>query len=136
LGLGVLFKLTEFFRGQTDLQSIWESYYSECHAIVFMVDSCDEHRISEVLQVFDKVLSNDDAEGVPVLMLANKQDMDRALPVEQIKEVFNPVAAKLGARDSRVMPVSALEGTGVKEAVEWLHLRLQRNRDSRPPNYR
>lgn len=33
--------------GQTDLQSIWERYYRECHAIVFVVDSSDPERIEE-----------------------------------------------------------------------------------------
>lgn len=82
--------------GQTDLQSIWKSYYAECHAIVFMVDSCDSQRIEDVQMVFDRMISNDEVEGVPVIMLANKQDMDNALPVAQIKEIFNNIAQKVG----------------------------------------
>jgi ADP-ribosylation factor related protein 1 len=134
--------------GQTDLQSIWASYYADCHAIVFMVDSTDQERIDEVQQAFgklrqgvsndglDKMISNDQVEGVPVLMLANKQDAPRALRVEEIKQTFNRIAVKLGARDSRVLPVSALKGEGVKEAVEWLQTRLMRNKTHRPPVYR
>lgn len=53
---------------------------------------------------------DDTVEGVPVLMLANKQDMPMALKLEQIKEIFNKIAERLGARDSRVLPISALEG--------------------------
>lgn len=57
------------------------------------------------------MISSSSTEGVPVIMLANKQDIvDKALRVEQIKEAFNPLAAKLDARDSKVMPVSALTG--------------------------
>ncbi|KAG1218795.1 hypothetical protein G6F68_021508 [Rhizopus microsporus] len=58
----------------------------------------------------EKMITNDAVEGVPVLMLANKQDVHGALRVEEIKEVFNKIAVKLGARDSRVLSVSALEG--------------------------
>jgi ADP-ribosylation factor related protein 1 len=58
----------------------------------------------------EKIIQNDDAEGLPILMLANKQDVEGALRVEEIKEVFNQIALKLGARDSRVLPISALEG--------------------------
>ncbi|KAI3659475.1 hypothetical protein MP638_004537 [Amoeboaphelidium occidentale] len=123
--------------GQTDLQKIWNEYYDSCHAIMFVIDSCDVSRIAEVLQVFENVISSSSTEGVPVIMLANKQDIvDKALRVEQIKEAFNPLAAKLDARDSKVMPVSALTGDGVKGAVEWLHSRLLLNRDNRPPTYR
>ena len=56
------------------------------------------------------MITNEEVEGVPILMLANKQDIDGALRVEEIKEVFNKIAVKLGARDSRVLPVSALKG--------------------------
>ncbi|KAI7855619.1 ADP-ribosylation factor family-domain-containing protein [Circinella umbellata] len=122
--------------GQRDLQSIWERYYTECHAIVFVVDSTDSKRLEECKDTFEKMITNEEVEGVPILMLANKQDIDGALRVEEIKEVFNKIAVKLGARDSRVLPVSALKGEGVRDAVDWLILRLQRNKNNRPPIYR
>ncbi|CDS06932.1 Putative ADP-ribosylation factor like protein1 [Lichtheimia ramosa] len=119
--------------GQQDLQSIWERYYPECHGIVFVVDSTDSKRLEECRDTFERIITNDQVEGVPILMLANKQDVDGALRVEEIKEVFNRIAVKLGARDSRVLPVSALTGSGVNEAVDWLILRLHRNNMHRPP---
>lgn len=67
----------------------------------------------EIMQLnisIEKMITNDAVEGVPILMLANKQDVSGALRVEDVKEVFNKIAVKLGARDSRVLPVSALEG--------------------------
>lgn len=41
--------------GQRDLQSIWERYYSECHAIVFVVDSTDPVRLEECRDTFGTV---------------------------------------------------------------------------------
>ncbi|KAF7729144.1 ADP-ribosylation factor protein 3 [Apophysomyces ossiformis] len=96
--------------GQKDLQTLWEKYYSECHGIVFVVDSTDSERLEECKNTFETMITSDLVEGIPVLMLANKQDVPDALRVEEIKEVFNKIAVKLGARDSRVLPVSALEG--------------------------
>ncbi|KAG0039086.1 ADP-ribosylation factor protein 3 [Podila clonocystis] len=119
--------------GQTDLQSIWERYYRECHAIVFVVDSSDPERIEECRDALEKVIMDDTVEGIPVLMLANKQDVPTALKLESIKEIFNQIAERLGARDSRVLPISALEGNGVKDAVDWLFLRVQRNKVNKPP---
>lgn len=58
---------------------------------------------------------DDTVEGVPVLMLANKQDMPQALKLESIKEIFNKIAERLGARDSRVLPISALEGYVIRK---------------------
>lgn len=97
--------------GQSTLRSLWKSYYSSAHAIVFVIDSTDVPRIGrEVVDVLKEVVEHEETEGVPVLVLANKQDRDESLEIAQLKEVVNPVIASLGARDSRVLPVSALEG--------------------------
>jgi len=49
-----------------------------------------------------------------------------------VKRVFE--GEKGGSiRDSRVLPVSALTGTGVREAVEWVRSRVKWNKEGRPP---
>lgn len=54
---------------------------------------------------------NDEAEGVPVAILANKQDLgEAAMDFISIKETFNPVMAHIGARESKVFSVSAKTG--------------------------
>jgi len=96
-----------------------------------------EGRLEECRLVLESVLRNEEAEGVPVLVLANKQDREDCVEVVRIKEglvrkVFE--GEKGGSvRDSRVLPVSALTGAGVREAVEWLCSRVKLNRESRPP---
>jgi len=122
--------------GHRDLQSIWEKYYRECHGIMFVIDACDADRLVECRETFEKVMTNGEVEGVPVLMIANKQDLPDAMKVEQIKEEFNQIALKLDALDSRVLPASALTGEGVREAVEWMVTRVNHNRENRPPVYR
>ncbi|ORX57822.1 ARF/SAR protein [Piromyces finnis] len=122
--------------GQKELQKLWKEYYNECHGIAFIVDSVDVERIEECKQTFENIISDDTIEGVPVLMLANKQDNPNALKVEEIKESFNKIAMYIGARDSTVLPISALTGKGVKEAIEWLILRMKRNKENRPPIYK
>ncbi|EPS42024.1 hypothetical protein H072_3997 [Dactylellina haptotyla CBS 200.50] len=119
--------------GQESLRNLWTQYYSSAHAIVFVVDSTDKPRIEECRNVLEIVVDAEATEGIPILMLANKQDRDESLEVEEIKEVFNKIAERLSARDSRVLPVSALTGTGVREAVEWLVTRIMMNKEYRPP---
>ncbi|KAJ3218319.1 hypothetical protein HDU67_006091 [Dinochytrium kinnereticum] len=123
--------------GQRDLLRIWSKYYTECHGVIFVIDSTDEGRIQDVKDAFGQykmVISSDLIEGVPVLMLANKADMPGALSVADVKERFNDVAMKLGARDSKVMAVSALRGEGVRDAIDWLYVRLDRNREAMAPS--
>ncbi|CAK7272895.1 ADP-ribosylation factor protein 3 [Sporothrix epigloea] len=94
-------------------------------------------RLDECRAVLEDVLQHSDAEGVPLLILANKQDREDCVEVVRIKEglvkkVFEGEKAS-SIRDSRVLPVSALTGTGVREAVEWLRSRVKWNKESRPP---
>jgi len=83
------------------------------------------------------VLEHEDTAGIPILVLANKQDREDCVEVVRIKEWFvrRVFEGEQGGmvRDSRVLPVSALKGTGVKEAVEWVRSRVVWNKESRPP---
>jgi ADP-ribosylation factor related protein 1 len=134
--------------GQLSLRTLWQSYYASCHAIVFIIDSTDigdgdldhEHttgRLDECRLVLEDVLQNSETEGVPLLILANKQDREDCVEVMRIKDglvkkVFEGEKAS-SIRDSRVLPVSALTGTGVREAIDWVRSRVKWNKESRPP---
>lgn len=94
-------------------------------------------RLDECRAVLESVLESEDTAGIPILVLANKQDREDCLEVVRIKEGFvrKVFEGEKGGmvRDSRVLPVSALKGTGVKEAVEWIKSRVVWNKESRPP---
>ncbi|KAE8151722.1 P-loop containing nucleoside triphosphate hydrolase protein [Aspergillus avenaceus] len=166
--------------GQLTMRNLWQSYYSSCHAIIFLVDSTDVGqdpditrlpsnrrssagsnptansadafteemvgvnapgsdfgRLPECREVLESVLKHADVAGVPILVLANKQDREDSVEVVRIKEgfvrkVFESEAGS-AMRDSRVLPVSALLGSGVQEAVEWVQTRVKWNKEGRPP---
>lgn len=98
--------------GQRDLRTLWSKYYSDCHAVCFVIDSTDKNseRISDCWKNFDKIISDRRIEGVPVLVLANKMDNKDAMPIESIKESFNKHVAQYNVSEAAVMPISALTG--------------------------
>lgn len=102
-----------------------------------LIGSYAQGRLDECKAVLESVLGHEDTAGVPILVLANKQDREDSIEVVRIKEGFvRPVfEGEKGAmvRDSRVLPISALKGTGVKEAVEWIQSRVLWNKNGRPP---
>jgi len=136
--------------GQHALRSMWTSYYEVCHAIVFVVDGCDigsgdinsdssenTGRLEECRKTLESVLSHPATASVPLLVLANKQDREDCVETVRIKEglvrrVFEGERGG-GVRDSRVLPVSALRGEGVREAMEWVRTRVRWNREGRGP---
>lgn len=133
--------------GQLTLRNLWQSYYGSCHAIVFIIDSTDigdghlDHggggRLEECRLVLEDVLQHSETEGVPLLILANKQDREDCVETIRIKEglVKKVMEGEKGSsiRDSRVLSMSALTGDGVREAVDWIRTRVQWNKESRPP---
>jgi ADP-ribosylation factor related protein 1 len=56
------------------------------------------------------MISSNFLEGVPLLVLANKQDIPDCMGVRDVKPIFNRSAHLIGRRDCMVMPVSALTG--------------------------
>ncbi|BEI98994.1 hypothetical protein CcaverHIS631_0400370 [Cutaneotrichosporon cavernicola] len=138
--------------GQRDIRSIWPRYYDECHAVVFVLDASDQARLSETWEVFDEVLNSPRLLNLPLLLLANKQDKDTSLTVAEVRESFDawqrarperaavpdsPLSATIELPDEDkaqrmasldVLGGSALEGTGVREAIDWLYIRVQNSR--------
>ncbi|XP_045299879.1 ADP-ribosylation factor-related protein 1 isoform X4 [Leopardus geoffroyi] len=63
--------------GQEELQSLWDKYYAECHGVIYVIDSTDEERLSESKRAFEKMVTSEALDGVPILVLANKQDVEQ-----------------------------------------------------------
>ncbi|CAD0196501.1 unnamed protein product [Chrysodeixis includens] len=119
--------------GQQELQSLWDKYYAECHAVIYIVDSSDRERVSESKETFDRMIASEHLSGVPLLVLANKQDIPDCMGVHTVKPIFNQNAHLIGARDIMLMAISALNGDGVDEGIRWLVDCIKRNSVERPP---
>ncbi|KAH9033259.1 P-loop containing nucleoside triphosphate hydrolase protein [Lactarius pseudohatsudake] len=133
--------------GQRGIRTIWPKYYGDCHAVVYVVDAVDHERLSEGWEVFDAVLSAPQILGVPLLLLANKQDRPGSLSVTEIRNDYEVwyqhkiesarrrQGSELDIEQRReriaglgVMGLSALEGTGVGAIVDWVFLRVQNSK--------
>lgn len=118
--------------GQQDLQSLWDKYYDDCHGVMYIIDSSDKTRISESLSVLETVFLNDSLDGVPLLLLANKQDRDIAVNAEEIKQSFMQSTIRFDQRDCLVQGISALNGDHIENGLKWIVKCVKRNSD-RPP---
>ncbi|RLN59082.1 hypothetical protein BBJ29_004377 [Phytophthora kernoviae] len=103
--------------GQERLRAIWNKYYSESHGIVFVVDSANERRFEEAKQTLHAMLSNTELSGVPLLVLANKMDLENARTVNYISGMLD-LERHQGAVAS--YPICALTRDGIEVAMNWL----------------
>lgn len=118
--------------GQQELQTLWDKYYEECHGVIFVIDSTDETRMEESHQAFNKVVQDPQLQGIPLLILVNKQDLEGSQGVEAIKNFFHDDSSSNGQLDYFIQPTSALSGDGLGIGIEWLVQSVKRNLE-RPP---
>ncbi|KAJ2549571.1 ADP-ribosylation factor protein 3 [Coemansia sp. RSA 1933] len=119
--------------GQKELRKIWDAYFEDCHAVLFVLDSSCTDRLDEAKRILLDLVQAEELSGVPLLVLANKQDMADVEPLAQIKEAINALADSMDGREVRVVGSSAADGAGVCVAVDWLCSRMIENREARPP---
>jgi len=103
--------------GQVGLRILWEKYFTEAHGLIYVIDTANPARFSESQAELEKVLLDPELTGAPVLVLANKQDLDRSLTSAQVSDQLQLSSE---SRPVRVQSVSTLSGDGIKEGVQWL----------------
>jgi ADP-ribosylation factor-like protein 3 len=69
-------------------------------------------------------LENEELNNVPVLVYANKQDLDIALGPEEITEYMN--LDKISNRQWSIVACSAISKEGLTEGIEWIVENLQK----------
>jgi len=108
---------------------MWERYYDDANAIIFVVDSGDIERLEEaklaygtiIIFIFlflpyfykqhtciEAILDHESISNVPVLIFANKQDLPGALSPGDL--AINFFSLQDSADRSSIYPISALTG--------------------------
>ncbi|NWS66743.1 ARL11 protein, partial [Crotophaga sulcirostris] len=72
--------------GQGSLRASWPDYLEDTNALIFVLDSTDTARLPEAAAALEEVLSHPSMADVPVLLLANKQDVPGALAPAELGE--------------------------------------------------
>lgn len=104
--------------------ALWESYIAGSSGIIFVVDSADEERFEEArTELWKWVIKNRKIEHVPILILANKQDLPEARSAGMIARKLH--LHKVINNSFAILPCSAVSGFNLDESVEWLRQRIK-----------
>lgn len=106
--------------GQGRYRSLWEHYYAEAEAIIFVVDSSDRVRMCVAQDELACLVKHKDISGraVPILFFANKMDLPEALSAAEISQLMQ--LPKVTDRAWRIVQSNALTGKGLEEGMKWL----------------
>ena len=118
---GKILNVTTWSVGNSgDMSPMWELYAKNATCLVFVVNASpkgwnDFPGREAVLSAWDKLLSNEWAQRLPLLLIANFSDVEGALPAATLAEALSANAVA----PWHSMSCSATSGDGVRAVLEW-----------------
>lgn len=104
--------------GQDKIRPLWKHYFNNTEGLVYVVDSSDRARINESRDELKWILDSDEMRGVPVVVLANKQDLPNALPPSEVGTRLG--LNQMRSRDWYIQGTCAVNGDGLFEGMHEL----------------
>lgn len=93
--------------GQPKFRTMWERYCRDVDAIVFVVDAADREAAPVANEELHTLLSKSTLEGIPLLILGNKSDLQDKMSVDELIEALD--LKKVMHREISCYGVSAKE---------------------------
>ncbi|CAL7934036.1 unnamed protein product [Xylocopa violacea] len=115
--------------GNSQIRSLWPKYYNDIHGLIYVVDASDISRLTENKVVFGELISHEYISGKPLLLLANKQDINGAIDELDLVENLDVEHAANAMRcPTRVEICSCIwtgdqskdNTIGIKNGYKWL----------------
>ncbi|KAE9416995.1 hypothetical protein Angca_004364 [Angiostrongylus cantonensis] len=125
------FNFTAFdMAGQGKYRNLWETYYVNSQAVIFVVDSADRLRMAVARDELWMILDHKDVAGrpVPILVLANKMDLKDAMTSAEISTSLG--LDLIRGHKWNIHGICALNGAGIQRALEWLTKEIKSYLDS------
>ena len=103
--------------GQESSRSVWDIYFTNTDAIIYVIDTNDE-TYDDSKEQFYKLLKNETLRNVVILIYANKQDLPGAKNVGDIIKIYG--LDNIKDHIWHIQPCSAQTGEGLITGMKWL----------------
>eukprot|EP00296_Roombia_truncata_P001254 JP436997.1.p1 GENE.JP436997.1~~JP436997.1.p1 ORF type:complete len:182 (+),score=29.05 JP436997.1:57-602(+) len=104
--------------GQGRYRSLWEHYYKEAQAIIFVIDCNDKLRMCVAKEELDTLLAHPDMKRIPLLFFANKMDLPSALTPADCVDSMNLSSIK--DKPWNITASNAITGEGLEDGIQWI----------------
>ena len=105
--------------GETEKsRPIWRHYFTNAKGIIIIIDSCDKDNMKKLKEEIEQILKMQEVSKCPVLVFANKKDMDNAISVDEIKEEID--MGNWVQENQNIVASNALNGDGINNGMKWL----------------
>ena len=82
--------------GQREIRPYWKNYYEHTDGLVYVVDSADDMRLAECTEELAALLGEEELAAVPLLVFANKQDLEMALDASEVRTLYMKMTLSSG----------------------------------------
>ncbi|XP_051956523.1 ADP-ribosylation factor-like protein 3 [Xyrauchen texanus] len=104
--------------GQRKIRPFWKKYLENTDLLIYVIDSADKKRFEETGLELSELIDEENLNGVPLLIFANKQDLATASPASEIAEGLNLHTYR--DRAWQIQACSAVSGEGVQDGMNWI----------------
>ena len=117
--------------GQSRYRTLWEQYYRDVQAIIFVIDSTDKIRMCVAKEELEQLLSHSDIKRslCPMLFFANKTDSVGSMTPAECMDAMG--LFQIRDRPWHMTASNAITGSGVLSGVEWLSEEIRNGNKSR-----
>ncbi|EFN89256.1 ADP-ribosylation factor-like protein 13B [Harpegnathos saltator] len=116
--------------GSSQIRALWPKYYNDIHGLIYVVDASDISRLAENKVVFNELITHEHISTKPLLLLANKQDLNGAIDeLDLVENLDVEHAANAMKCPTRVETCSCVynkeqsksnTSLGIRDGYKWL----------------
>ena len=114
--------------GHETARRLWQDYFTTVDGVVYLVDAIDRGRFPEAKQELDALLTTEELQDVPFLVLGNKIDMPSAASEDELKYELGLMDTYgkdkgpdgSGARTIELYMCSVVRRMGYADGFKWL----------------
>ena len=111
------------------MRPLWRTYAKGAEGIIFVLDSADHDTLEEAKMELVQICKSTDMNTLPILILANKQDLPNAFTLSQLNYYFLNGSGTDSALDNchlnkqqvKIVGACAITGDGLDEGLEILY---------------
>ena len=106
--------------GQSTYRGLWEAYYAEVQAVVFVLDSSDKVRMAMAKDELEMLLKHKDvvSKRIPILVFANKMDLAGSLTPVECMSLMG--LESIVDKPWHIAASNGLTGDGIDDGFQWL----------------
>jgi len=114
--------------GQQKIRVLWKYYFQNNDGLIYVVDSTDIERIKESAAELHSILEDDNMRNVPVVIIANKQDLPNAVSCSEMVQMFELDRLAKTQNKWFIQGACATRGDGIFEAMKSMSDMVKENK--------